>query len=220
MLDFSADFVEIVDFLEHVTLVRRGGEPLCIAHALRRELKTSEAAPSNGEYVHCDVLWHLPQVECHTCPQLGDTIVEREEGRWTVLEVSESRFHGAWLCTCRDLAVLHHLDNVISIEHAEYGKSEGKILVPTWRTWRTGVRARIQPNSVQVEEQGQAISSVKQFSIFVADDVTVDHTYRIRAADGTLYRVRSSTKAQRLDELQTIEVETDHPPLSTDHLLS
>jgi hypothetical protein len=208
-MDPSADFLDVVDFLEPVTLVRRGGEPVAVAHALRRTIRTQEAASSNAACTRSDVTWHWSQTECDTCPRLGDAIVDGDGRRWTVLAIEESQSLGQWSCTCRDLVLVHRLDDTISIEQAEYTKGDGGAATVAWQTWRTGIRARIQPKSAQVDQLGQALQTVRQFQVFVADGVTVDHTHRIRAADGTVYRVCGSTKAQRLDELQVIEVEQE-----------
>ena len=208
-MDPSADFLNVVDFLEPVTLVRRGGEAVAVRHALRRAIRTQEAAASNGACTRADVCWHWSRAECDTCPRLGDAIVDADGRRWTVLAIDESQSVGQWSCTCRDLALVYQLDDTISIEQAEYFKGDGGAASVVWHTWRTGIRARIQPKSAQVDQQGQALQTVRQFQVFVADDVTVDHTHRLRAADGTVYRVCGSTKAQRLDELQIIEAQQE-----------
>lgn len=207
--DPSADFSEIVDFLEPIVLVRRGGDRVAVGHALRREIKTQEAVASDGAVTQSDVEWHLSRAECVCDPRLGDAIVDGDRRRWTVLTVAESRSSARWICTCRDLAVVHQLDDVISIDQVEYPKDASGTPVPTWHTWRTGIRARIQPKSVRVDEQSQSLQSVKLFLVFVADDVSVDHTHRIRAVDGTIYRVCGETKAQRLGELAIIEVQQE-----------
>jgi len=105
--------------------------------------------------------------------------------------------------------MVHRLDNVVCIEQAEYVKGAGGSMVPTWRTWRTGIRARIQPKSAEVEQRQEALQTVKRFLVYVLDDVTVDHRHRLRGADGTIYRVCGSTQAQRIEELQIIEVEQE-----------
>ena len=207
--DPSADFLDVVDLLEPVMLQQRGGEAVRVWHALRRSISTQEATASDGGCTKSDVCWHLSQAECETCPRLGDAIVDADGRHWTVLAVDQSRAPARWSCTCRDLAVVHQLDDVISIEQAEYVKGVGGAMVPTWHTWRTGIRARIQPKSAETAEQREALQTVKRFLVYVADDVTVDHTHRVRRADGTIYRVCSSTQAERLDELQIIEVEQE-----------
>ena len=42
--------------------------------------------------------------------------------------------------------------------------------------------------------------------VFLAEDVSVDHTHRIKGPDGTIYRVTGCRKADRIDALLEIDV--------------
>lgn len=210
--DPSGDFADVVDGLEPVTVVRRGTSiATAVPHAWRHAASSKEAAPSNGQYVRSDLHWWLPQAECAAAPRLGDEILDASDERWTVLAIAGPGPSGRWRCDCRNLVIAHRLDQAVIIEEVAYSKGEGGAAVATWTTWRSGVRARIQPAEVQVEDVLRMPQAVKKYLIFIADELPLTSAHRIKAADGALYRVTGWTAAQRIGELQTIQAERELP---------
>lgn len=206
-LDCSGD-LNVVDGLEAVRLLRPGRSAATdIAHALRRPITTREAEDSAGQYTRSDLRWIFSKSECPVGPAPGDALLDGQDGRWTVLSVANHHARGLWECVCRDLAIAHGLDDAITVEQAVYAKGLGGAMTVNWHTWRTGVRARIQPESTTVEVQQQGPRSVQRCRIVLAENLVVDHTHRIRAADGAIYRIVRSTAADRIGQLQVIEAE-------------
>ena len=76
-----------------------------------------------------------------------------------------------------------------------------------WRTWRTGVRARIQPIETKIDADDVTPSTTTRYRIFVEEDLDLDHTCSIRGADGTIYSITSAIGDDRIGELQVIEAE-------------
>ncbi|MGW8256755.1 MAG: hypothetical protein ACWGMZ_04645 [Thermoguttaceae bacterium] len=219
--DPTADFSLIADQTETVTLFRRritpGDAGTTINHALRRAVNVAELAASNrnevrryintdGQCLATDVNWHLPTDGLAEPPAIGDVILDGDGRRWTILSLQLIMLRTRWRCFSRDLRVAYGLDDTINILQAEYTKGEGGASEPTWRIWRTGVRARIQPVEVEVDVEHYARQVVESFRIYVQDDLLLDHTYRIQNAQGTVFQITAITGAQRLGELQTIEV--------------
>ncbi|MCE5301844.1 MAG: hypothetical protein LLF97_01895 [Planctomycetaceae bacterium] len=220
MTDFNPqeDFSAVVDGFETVTLVRRGGATRTVVHALRRATTIAEGVigsssdvrrqvPSGGRLVAVDLAWHLSIAELPEAPQLGDAIVDGEGQRWTIVEVKRNALVARWRCAARNIAVAFGLDDTISVLKAAYVKNSCGAAEPIWRLWRSGVRARIQPikTSVVADESTRGIAA--SYRIFVAEELDLDQTCRIRGSDGTLYTVKSASGAERLGELQTIEAE-------------
>jgi len=205
--DPSDDLAGVVDGLAAVTVTRPGSSAATeVTHALRRVVRTREAEQSEGRYTAGDVAWHLPASELSTAPRPGDVIVEADGQRWTVLDVDETTLDSRWRCVARNLAVVHGLDEYVDIEKATYAKGDGGADQPTWHTWKTGLRAKIQAARVEVKEEHERRVTVAGFTVFLVDDVTVDHTHRIKGPDGTLYRVTGRRKADRIDALAEIDV--------------
>ena len=141
-----------------------------------------------------------------TPPRPGDVIVDEDGRRWTVLDVQEMTLDGRWRCVARNLAVAHGLDQYVDIEKATYAKGEGGADEPTWRVWKTGLRARIQPARVEVRDEHDRRATAAGFQVFLAEDVALDHTHRIKGPDGAVYRVTGCRKADRIDALVEIDV--------------
>jgi hypothetical protein len=217
--DPAGDFADVTDGLETVTLRRRGsGDATVVTHALRRAASTREATlhnrfntrketPSSGRYTASEVSWHLPNGQLSAAPRLGDAIIDAEGRRWTILHVQLTTLRTRWQCAACNLAVVYGLDDTITILKATYVKGEGGAAEPTWRPWKTGVRARIQPSTADVGTEHQARKTTCRCQIFVEEDLALDHHHRIQGPDGTLYQVRATLGADRIGELQAIDAE-------------
>jgi len=140
-------------------------------------------------------------------PRLGDVIVDSAGRRWTILNVRAATRDSRWRCITRDLAVVHRLDEAIRIERATYAPGPSGAEEPTWRLWKAGVRARIQPVATEVRHQHERTVAVTVCRIFVAEDPEADQHCRVRGPDGTVYRVMGFRKAERIDALGEIDAE-------------
>jgi hypothetical protein len=218
--DPSGDFSMVADNTETITLLRRGSTPgqsgTEVLHALRRTTQVGEFAGKNrdeyrryvntdGQCAAADVDWHLPAAELETPPNIGDAILDSDGRRWTILELELIMLRTRWKCSTRELSIAYGLDDAVAVLRAEYAKSDTGAAEPNWQIWRTGVRARIQPLEVKIETDHSAHGSTSSYRIFLQDDLMLDHTHRIRAADGSLFQITAVTGADRLGELQTIE---------------
>lgn len=222
--DPTSDFADVVDGTQTVTLSRRGSSSqTVVTHALRRAVDLQEArvrnlyntwkaVPSEGRHTAADVTWHLPKEQLGESPRLGDLIVDGSGRRWTVLDVQTATLKTRWQCFARELAVVYGLDDTVAILAAVYAKGDGGAAEPTWQTWKTGVRARIQPAEVDVDVEHQARRTSRRFQIFVEEDVALDHNHRIQGPDGTVYSVRGTSGTERIDQVQTIDAEVSPWP--------
>lgn len=211
--DPSTDFEDVTDGLEAVTLIRRGREPTAIAHALQRALSTAEIAASDGKYIAGDVRWHLPTVEAET-PKLGDYIEDAAGDRWTVLSRREDTLEHRWRLVCRNVAIVYGLDDRVTIMMADWSKGSGGAAEPSWREWRTGIRARIQEIAAEPTTEHEGRITRRRFEIYIADDLTINHTHRVRGPDSTLYRITGTNGRGEIGRLQTINAEVVPWPLS------
>lgn len=204
--DPTTDFQTVADALQPVTVGRPGSSEVAeVAQALRRGVTTREAQRSAGRLTAADVAWHLPAAELPEPPALGDVILDAGGRRWTVLQVQRATLDGRWRCLARDLAVVHRLDDTVDIQQATYTKSSGGADEPTWHTWKTGLRARIQPALAEVKDERLRQVTRSVVLIYLEEDLAVDHRHRVKGPDGTLYRVRGFRKAQRIDAVMEID---------------
>ncbi len=208
--DAGGDLANVADGLVEVTVTRPGSsDSTQVAHALRRMVKVREIKELDGHFRASDVTWHLPTSEMTSRPRLGDAIVDADGGRWTVLDVRKATADSRWRCVCRNLAVVHGLDQYIDVETATYTKSAGGADVPTWRAWRTGLKAKIQPVESKAGQRHDRRITATRYKVFVAEDLALNHTHRVRGPDGTVYRVTGCRQADRIDRLMEIDVVRD-----------
>jgi hypothetical protein len=208
------DLALVVDGAERVTLLCRGSTPgqagIVIAHALRQATVVGETtfgnrseirkhADSDAHALAADADWHLPAEELPDPPQLGDVILDASGCRWMILEVHGMTCGSRWKCVSRSLAIAHGLDDTISI--MKYSSTD-----QTWEVWRTGIRARIQPFMMEVDDKNPDQSSKTRYRIILEESFSFDHTYRLRGPDGVPYRILWASGAPRLGELQMLEV--------------
>ena len=211
-IQFNAgdDLVDVVDGLDQVTLTRPGTSASTqVPHALRRMVKVREIKELDGHYRANDVTWHLPVSEITSRPRLGDVIIDTDGQRWTVLNVRKATAGSRWRCVSRNLAVVHGLDQYVDIEKVTYTKSDGGADLPAWRAWKTGLKAKLQPVESRTRQQHDRRVTTARFKVFVAEDLAVDHTHRVKGPDGTVYRITGSQRAERIDRLMEIDVERD-----------
>jgi hypothetical protein len=220
--DPADDLAAVADGLETVTLLRRGSTPggagTVIVHALRRAIVTTEATVTTAADVHkqvasggrnkaADVAWHLPVAELPEPPQLGDWILDSQAQRWVILEIRSTTMGARWRCTARNVAIAFGLDDTISVLKATYTKGACGAAEPQWRLWKAGIRARIQPSQVKVTADADTHGTTRLFRIFVEEQLDLDHTCCISDPDGTLYTILGAIGADRIGELQVIDVE-------------
>jgi len=217
----DSDFAQVTDGLETVTLWRRGSSRTTVVTGAKRAVATTQSAKtrnrhntwkdiaSDGRYAARDLDWHLPAQQLDDAPRPGDAIVDSDGRRWTILETQRATLQSRWRCATRNLAIVYGLDDTVTILKATYAKGNAGALEATWRPWKTGVRARIQPAATEVRTERQARRTNRRFRIFLEEDVALDHTHRIKAPDGTIYGIRGTNGADRIDEVQTVDAEAD-----------
>lgn len=213
--DPSTDFETVADGLETVTLLRRGSSnSVAITHALQRALRIAEIVASDGKYRAGDVRWHVPAVEITVDPRLGDSLVDTAGNRYVILDKEYATLEVRWRLVCRNLAIAYGLDDTVSVLRATWSKGDGGAAEPAWNTWKTGIRARIQPLRIDPQMAHESRFSAKQFEIYLGEDVLLDHSHRIQDSKGVIYKVIKSEGQERIGELQAVLTEVTPWPLS------
>ncbi len=205
--DPAGDFARVTDGLMPVIVQRPGAAAaLCVDHALCRAIRTREAEPSGGHYTAANVIWYLPAAELPGGITPADILIDQSARRWTVLDVQSTALRTCWRCVCRVLSITEELDQQIAIEKAEYHKSPGGAEQPVWHTWRAAVRAHIQPIAAASTHEADRDATAARFIIYCRENLSLDHTHRIRGPDGALYRILACRKSDRIDALTEIDV--------------
>lgn len=212
-LDLSGDLL-LVDGLQPVS-IRLAGEAFDrpVPDALRRDVSVREVAASNGDYRLGDTRWHLPT--CEFCREIlpGTTITDGDGTVWTVLTVGKQTLSTRWACTARAIEITAGLSQTISIERMVLGKGEhGQQVIESWSPLYAGVRAKIQPQSTDMEGERSRRTARVTHTVYVAAQVTLKEKDRIRCGDRK-FGVRAVRNAERIDLLTEIDVEEDLWPV-------
>lgn len=207
--DIAGDYAYL-DGTEAVTLTKPGTtSTTSVSAALRRRVTTREAAASNGHYTTADVAWHLPQSLVTTQPALGDKVLDSSSVYWTILSVSRDTLGTRWRCISRDLAVANRLDTFVTIEYSTIAKGVGGAVERDWSDWRSGVRARIQPQAVTQDVENRTRVGRATHVVFCdldAGELSAAVRFRVRDEAGATYTVLAVRAPERIDELTQLDV--------------
>jgi hypothetical protein len=204
--DPTADFADITDGLEAVTLLRRGvSVTVTVSCALRRALSTNELGASDGKYVSGDIRWHLPVEEVAAAPDLGDVILDNANERWVILEWAKQTLGARWRCVARSLRIANGLDNTVTIEKATIAKGTAGAIERTWTVHRTGIRARVQEMSATTAVEQGAMRTAKRYRIFLESDESLDHTHRIKDREGNYYQIDGTSGVAEIGQCMAVE---------------
>ncbi len=207
-LNLAADFAQVADQLEPVTLRRADGSgDLLLPGALRRAVTTREAAISDGRYTASDVRWHLAAVDLDAAPRLGDQIIDGAGEAWTILEARQATAQSRWECTTRNLAIVGGLNSYITIRREVISKDASGAVERTWQDWRTNIRARIQEQSSHRDEQHGRQAGYVAAKVYLAEQILVDNSHRIIGPDGTEYEVIGYESPDTIGSLFVINVQ-------------
>lgn len=102
--------------------------------AKRRALRKSELAASGGAYLASDLIWHLP-VSILTpglSPKLGDVLIDQDQIRYTIFDLTLGRFKQRWQCTTRNLSLVFGLTDLITIQTATNAADKSGALIQLW----------------------------------------------------------------------------------------
>lgn len=197
---------------EPATLVVVGASGAATQHALsdakRSRLGWRELAPSAGVYTGQDVSWRVPAVLIPgVTPKVGDRIKDAANVEWTALEVESLKWRTVWRLVCRSFVLAFGLGDTIALHRdtPTAGAAGGR--VSSYAAVVTGVPARIQETSADAGTRLGKRQSVKRYTVYVGQRLTVEATDRLIDQHGTVYSILSSQSPDRIDQLQELECE-------------
>ena len=200
--DASDDFGVAVDGLEDVTLVRRAtSATLQLATAWRGKVRRTEAEPSQGAVEQSDAVWYLQLPAGEIAPELGDAIIDSNNRRWTVLEMSTLVQLGRWRCIARDLAVAHSCMSRVDVERAVWDDLGSGPEIVDWVYVVTAMPVRIQHEEISTDEFADPPISSEVFRIVLSETIKLEPNDRFVTEDGVVYRLLSYRQAERIDAL-------------------
>jgi head-tail adaptor len=208
--DPSADFADVVDGLESVTLAYREGSSVTVANAHRREVNWHEIEASGGDVRGGDTIWHWPQSESASQPPLGSTITDSDGNVFTILEISPShQCLAKWVARGRDLVHEARLDTLVTIQSATFAKDADGVAVASWADAYASVRARVQPVSytAEVEHDADEVERMVRIILESALSIVPGADYRVIDNNGNVYSVIRYEQPASIDVLPVLVCE-------------
>lgn len=204
-LSIADDFATIVDNLTPVTVAGQS-----VTAALRRAISTKEVAASGGKYVSSDTVFHLDRAEHTNQPEIGAAIADAD-GSWTILEAAWETFANRWRCVCRKLAIVG--GSTVTIQRATYAKSTTGATEPTWSNVATGVLAKVQIESADIEDDRSNRTVRQSAFVYFASNQNLHPADRI-ISDSMTLKVLSWDGLSALDSLFRATCEVSKWPQS------
>lgn len=203
----TGDFVAIVDASEPLTLIRHGASSATeIATAWRFRQRHAEAAATGGYVARADATWQFEWPAGSPLPRLGDVLRDATGECYTVLAVERAQGSTRLRCESRSLRIAHGLNCLVDIEQAVWQDLGSEPEITGWTHYRPAVHARIQADTLTVDETTEPVTSTATYKIYLEESVPLDHNHRFVAGDGAVYRLMSYSGAERIDELSVAMV--------------
>jgi hypothetical protein len=194
MFNPEDDFPGVFDGTEAVTLRRPGEAPRAVAHAVRQTTRGRDSGGASRTPAVLHAVWHLPAAEVDYPLRPSDKIVDAEGMVWTIVEATPVARGTRWRCAARRPSP-QGPDQVVDVEKAEYEIGVSGAETVRWNTWKTAVPAVICPaasvDGSRKDGGGNAgaLEARASWRAVLADPLPDEGVYRIRVADGTLYRI-------------------------------
>jgi len=206
-LNATGDFAQVTDGLESVTLRRRDtAATVAVSAARRNEVVTGEAEPSGGSAHQSDAVWHLQLPTGEGPPELGDVVIDGAGQRWTTLQVVSLLMAGRFKCVTRELSVAFGCVNRVDIQRAVWGDLGSGPVIVDWDYAYTALPAKIQPESIVVDETVTPTATNSLFQIVLGEQISLEPDDRFVAEDGSIYTLLSLEQAERIDALPIAKV--------------
>jgi hypothetical protein len=181
-LDLSTDFATVTDGLAKVIV-----DGIDVNACLRRAVSVREAAASGGKYLSTDVAFHLDAQEL-PAPSVGGKITD-VDGEWTILGIDWQTLVKRWRCVARQLKIGDGL--TVAIQAPTYTKGATGAEEATFSNVASGIPARIQLLTSEMEVVNTNRTSKTDARVFFATEQTLGPGYRIIGSGGQILKVLS-----------------------------
>ena len=203
----NEDLACFADQLEPVTLRRRGStQALVIETAFRQQSVMKEMQPSGGAVLQTDATWQLQLPAEETPPQIGDTVIDQQKNRWTILKTEEFPLLGRWKCVCRELRIAHGCVDRVDIERAVWDDLGNGPEIVDWKYICMALPVKIQLDEMISDTSTNPPTQQMLFEIILGESIPLEPDDRFIAENGTSYRLLSLQQADRIDTLPVASV--------------
>lgn len=207
-IDAREDFDFILDFDQPLTLHRHGTSvSVAIAGARRFSLGVESAASYRGAAARHDAAWQFSWQDLTDLPRIRDTLTDAEGNCWGIVQVERLEGDSRLRCTCRNVRILHTLNDWVSIEIAVWDDLGSGPEIVDWQTVRPTVAARIDIEKTTVDNAANPPTSTATYRVTLGEPFALDHNHRLVDPDGRTYQIVEYLPAPGVDDLDVVRVE-------------
>lgn len=199
------DFLSVVDELQPLTLLRRGGDSLELPGARLVRHQITAAPETAGGLLIDEAVWDAPWPPEERLPTLGDKL-RNASGCCGIVVGYESLGPGQRLrCRARKTSI-GQADSVLArIDQAVWDDLGSGPEVVGWQTWLPAVKAHIRPVSTTVDSGSSSPTAEKEFDITLQFEEELDENHRVIGPDGVVYRVDRFRYPDEFEGLPVVE---------------
>ncbi len=206
----EGDFAEVVDTLEPVTLLSKGGQEEAIYDKVWKfHVQSTEIQGTEGAVVHLDAVWQLPIDDQLLTPIVGSRLLEEDSTCWVITKVEVLRGRTRIRCEARRVELAVGTAEWLDIERSIWGEVdiEGTLTpqILDWHIVRQALRGHIWSLAIsQSGSEGEILQETFRLALTEPYHLTPHH--RVRTQAGVIYQVVEGIEAARLGELWIYEL--------------
>jgi head-tail adaptor len=206
-LEIADDFATIIDGAEPMTLKRRdSAATIAISKARRFSSHLSDAGAAGGHVAQTDVDWQFPWDDAHQPPRLGDALFDAAGNCFTILSVEDLAAKTRIRCSSRNLHLAYQLNNRVELQQAVWEDAGGGPEIVGWKTIRSALPARIQPERLAVDNESSPATATATYRIILGEQIELNADSRFVDPQGNVYQLMEYTQAERIAALPVATV--------------
>ncbi len=176
--------------------------------AKRRALNSREKGNTAGVYTGGELVWLLPDANLPSgvTPAIGDLIQDAGGTDYTILSVDLNRWRQTYKCQTVSLALANGLTETGTLTRPTNAQDDaGRQTLATYTTIGTSA-CRVQPVDSTVGQVMDRRTMPRRHTAFLATALAARAKDRF-VAGGVTYTVTALRNPERIDELQTLDLE-------------
>lgn len=200
----EGDFAKVVDTLESITLLSRGGQQEANLNAWKFSEKITEIPGTEGKVLHWDAIWQVPNEDSLYNPIIGSRLLESDNTCWILTSVEELQGKTRLRCEARRVELAVGTADWLEVQHSNWEEVDVEETptpqVVDWLTEREALRGHIWlNNSEQSGAAGEVL--VETYRVALTEPYKLSPHHRVKTQAGVIYSVVAGTEAARLGEL-------------------
>lgn len=204
-IDFDEDF-NVLDDVDCVFYTPAGSTASQKMEALRRAVRTSEAATSGGVYSIRDTVFTVPRCSLDTPPGLGGIFVTADKSElFYIYDIQHVVNKTRYQCFCRRGFLQSELSDVITVKKNTGGKDAHGVSYKSWIPILSNHPAKVQETSNTITGQNDRNMLLREAQIYTVATKDIDAGMQIEMRNGLVWNVTTVTGKGELGLLVVLD---------------